>query len=208
MHALPSFVRTPTLRGFAFVGVLLLLGGCATSAPAHFYVLTPIEQKPVTLGSELIVGVGPIQLPAYLDQPQMVKRVTPNRLEVNEFERWAGPLQQDVERVLAQNLGRLLGTARVLIYPWEGAVPVDLQVTAEIRRFDAGVSGEVQLDALWTVFQGDGRRLLYMTQSSVSVAALGADFDAIAQAQSAALGELSQAIARELSRLHHRAPGR
>lgn len=185
-----------------------LLGGCAASAPAHFYVLTPIDRRAPAMAKEPVVGVGPVHIPAYLDQPQMVKRATPNRLDINEFERWGGPLQQDVIRVLAQNLTLLLGTSRVVTYPWETAIPVDFQVSLDLRRFDAGPDGEVHLEALWSVFQGDGRRLLHMTQSSLAVPLSGPDFDAVAQAQSMALGELSQAIAHELSRLRRHAPAR
>lgn len=195
-----------------FLPVLILLAfsvaGCTASAPAHFYVLTPVDQKAPVIGTGSVVGVGPVHIPAYLDQPQMVRRTTPNRLDVNEFERWGGPLQQDVIRVLAQNLSRLLGTSRVVTYPWETAVPVDFQVTVELRRFDAGPDEEVHLDALWAVFQGDGRRLLHMTQSSLSVPLSGPDSDSVAQAQSAALGELSRAIAGEVSRLSRKTPGR
>lgn len=182
----------------------LLVAGCVSSPPAHFYVLTPVAQQAQAPRSELILGVGPVRLPAYLDQPQMVKRITPNRVAMEEFERWGAPVQQEVVRVLAQNLTELLGTARVVTHPWEGAIPLDLQVTVEIRRFDPAPDGEVHLDAVWSVFAGDGRRLLAMNRSSVSAPAPVGDFDAIVQAQSQTLGMLSQAVARELVRLRGR----
>ncbi len=190
------------------LATLPLLGGCASSPSAHFYVLTPVAQSAPARVSEMIFGVGPVRLPAYLDQPQMIKRVTPNRVDLEELERWGGPLEAEVTRVLAQNLTLLLGTGRVVTYPWERAIPVDLQLIAEVRRFDAAADGAVRLDAVWSLFEGEGRRLLYMTQSSISVPVQGGDFDAVVQAQSQALGELSQAIAQELVRLRGRAPGR
>lgn len=201
-------VRAPVPWCLVVLAVLTLVGGCASSPPAHFYVLTPVANEAPARVSQLILGVGPIRLPAYLDQPQMVKRVTPNRVDVEELERWGGPLEREVTRVLAQNLTRLLGTARVVSHPWEGAIPVDVQIIAEVRRFDAGADGAVHLDAVWSLFEGEGRRLLYMTQASLSVPVSGADFDAIVQAQSQALGELSEAIARELVRLQGRSPNR
>lgn len=204
----PSRSQLPRYWSLAVLWASLLLGGCASSPSAHFYVLTPVAQSTHTAGPALILGVGPVRLPAYLDQPQMVRWVTANRVEIEELERWGAPLQQEVMRVLAQNLTELLGTGRVVTYPWEGAIPLDLQVTLEMRRFDPTADGDVQLEAVWSVLTGDGHKLLSMQRSSIAATAPGGSFDAIVQAQSQALGELSKAIARELVRLQGRSPNR
>ncbi len=192
---------------FPLIGAIaaaLTLTGCATSAPAHFYVLNPVHEGAVEFTSQTTVGVGPVVIPAYLDQPQMVRRATANRLDVNEFDRWGGPLQQDLTRVIAQNLSGYLRTPRVVTYPWETAVPVDYQVTADIRRFDAAIDGDVHLEAVWAIFRDGGRRLVHMTQASIRVPVLGEDLDAVVRAQSDAVGELSEAIAHRISEMSGR----
>ena len=57
-----------------------------------------------------VIGVGPITVPKYLDRPQIVTRSGRNQLALGEFDRWAEPLQDNVLRVLAENLAFLIPT--------------------------------------------------------------------------------------------------
>jgi hypothetical protein len=50
---------------------------------------------------------------AAVDQPQFVTQDGPNRVNVDEFNRWAAPLSDNIERVVAQDLVVLLWTADV-----------------------------------------------------------------------------------------------
>src|SRR5205823_6032560 len=58
------------------------------------------------------VVVGPVSVPASVDRPQFVVQVAPNRVEVDEFNRWAAPLDDGVARAVAGNLATLLGTPK------------------------------------------------------------------------------------------------
>ena len=98
------------------------MGGCVgRSSAARFYVLTPVAATGVaaasTQGSGLIVSVGPVTLPSYLNRPQIVTRLAGGEVDLAEFDRWAEILIEAVPRVLAEDLGRLLGSDRVEAYP-------------------------------------------------------------------------------------------
>ena len=43
-------------------------------------------------------------MPGALDRPQIARRLGPNQLEYAENERWAGPLDDMIRRVLAADL--------------------------------------------------------------------------------------------------------
>ena len=61
----------------------LTLAGCSTSPPSRFYLLTPGEaalEGPAL--KDLVLGVGPVRLAAYLERPQIVARKSVNRLKV------------------------------------------------------------------------------------------------------------------------------
>jgi uncharacterized lipoprotein YmbA len=46
-----------------------------------------------------------------------VVQVTPNRVAVDEFNRWAGPLDESIARAVAGDLATQLGTPRVATAP-------------------------------------------------------------------------------------------
>jgi len=71
--------------------IMLVLVGCSTTPPSRFYVLTPQATSNVdTKDFDLVVGVGPVRLVAYLERPQIVARESANQLKVEEFDRWGG----------------------------------------------------------------------------------------------------------------------
>jgi len=140
---------------------LLLLSGCSSPEP-HYYVLADsaaAAPRTAFVETDVSVGVGPVDLPEYLDLPQIVTRSGRNELQLAEFDRWAGPLKDNVTQVLAENLRTQLPGNRVAIYPWKRAAGIDYQVTANIIRFDRSVDGDSVLDAHWVILDGEGKQL-------------------------------------------------
>ena len=85
----------------------------------------PRAEQTATNGSQgqvLAIAVGPIHLPEYLDQDQIVNRISQNRFALSENDRWAEPLAHNVANVLAENLSMLLQTDAVTVHPWPGVV--------------------------------------------------------------------------------------
>src|SRR5258706_3922695 len=180
---------------------LFLLAACGTSTPSRFYVLTPLAAgKPTHAPDGLAVGVGPVVIPQYLDRPQVVTRTSDNRLEVGETDHWGRPLNDNVTRVLAENLSGLLQTDRISIYPWTDATAVGLQVTADIVEFERNAAGTVTLSAFWNITDVTNAKILLTKRSTIvkniDPAAKGADaYDATVAAMSDALATISQEIA-------------
>jgi uncharacterized lipoprotein YmbA len=137
--------------------------------------------------------VGPVSVPGSVDRPEFVVQVAPNRVEVDEFNRWAAPLGEAIARSVAGDLAALLGTPDVATAPFANFDPV-YRVTINVQRFDS-VRGEAALlEAVWTVREVKGGK----TRSGRTVAreALeGPDFDALPAAHSRALAKLSGEIA-------------
>ena len=80
------------------------------------------------------IGVGPVQMPEYLNRPQIVSRKSTIELFLDEFNKWAEPLEDNFTRVLAENLANILRTDPVVIFPSRGSIPVDYIVTLDVIR--------------------------------------------------------------------------
>lgn len=184
---------------------LLAQGGCASSKPSRYYLLSALS--PAQSAKEdrgVSVGIGPIELPKYLDRPQIVTRGSRNRLYLGEFDRWAEPLEQNFARVLAENLAALLSTDDVLQYPWKRSVRVDYQVIVTVNRFDAAIGGDTVLHVRWTVCDGRGHTIVPPRASRIVEPAASADYEAIVQAGSRALEQLSRQIATAIQAIKSR----
>jgi uncharacterized lipoprotein YmbA len=185
------------------------LAACSTFSPrpdpSRFYTLTAIAQPGDTATKDsgnpagVSLGIGPIRLPGYLDRQEIVTRVSQNRIDVSEYDRWAEPLETNFTRVLAQNLSVLLNTDQLLFYPWELNRRPNYQVTIEVLRFEPSTRGEVQLSARWEILDTNKRTPLQAGGSAITRQPTAQSTDASVVALSEALGDLSHEIANAVS---------
>ena len=129
-----------------------------------------------------------------IDPGLIATRVSPNRIDYDEFHRWAGTLDADILAVTAVNLSRLLGTDRVAVYPAAPAYTPDVRILLDVVRFDADAGGSVTLDVRYTLEDGAGTAIDGGAFRTVKGSA-GDDYEARAAAHSAALGDLAETLA-------------
>ena len=184
------------------------LFGCrSTTPPVEFYTLTPLtgmseEQKAVESMDTLAVGVGPVEIPKINDRQQIVTRTGPNKINVEEFHRWAGSLYEDFLRVLTVNLSILLHTNLVEAYPWEDYFDPDYRVFMQVHQFDGQLGEHVVLDATWTITGREAKEVLLVRKSQMKEPVQGMDYEAFVAAKSRILADLSREIAHEIESLN------
>jgi uncharacterized protein len=172
--------------------LLILAAGCA-SPMSRFYALSAAPTPAATTPSDLSVLVNPVIIPASVDRAQMVVSVGKNQVFVDEFNRWVGPLQNGIARVMAENLVALLGTPRVTVSTQTIAFP-DYRVAIDVQRFDSALGEAATLDAFWTVVRlKDAKSQTGRTSLREPTTAPG--YDGVAAAHSRALERLSRDIA-------------
>jgi uncharacterized lipoprotein YmbA len=133
-------------------------------------------------------------VPSDVDRPEFVVSTGPNEVRLDDFNRWASPLQDGVSRAVAENLVALLGTPRVVRFPQTLATEPDYRVAVEVRTFESTPGKSAALDAVWTVRRmKDGKTQTGRTSARETVAESG--YDALAGAHSRAVARLSQDIA-------------
>jgi uncharacterized lipoprotein YmbA len=176
--------------------------GCARTPQARFYILQPqpsaIDQsQPSVSINDMIIGVGPVELPEYLDRPQMVTRISSSELHLSEFNRWVESLEKNFSNVLAENLSVLLSTDKVLVYPWIGSIEVKRQVRVNVLQFDSLPGEKVLLKVLWGLRDEDGKYLSSIKKSSFSTPA-GKGYPEMVEAMNRVLGDFSREVAKEI----------
>jgi uncharacterized lipoprotein YmbA len=173
--------------------------------PSRVFTLMPLpeaEQWRVR-GTEkingLLVGIGQIRFPAYLDREQIVPRPAQNRLDISENDRWAESLEENFTRVLSQNLGTLLGDARVIRYPWQMSQRPTCQIEMKVLGFEPSANQQVELLAHWALVDHSNKTRLVFKDTPVARRITSKTMEASVAALSESLGDLSREIADTIS---------
>lgn len=144
------------------------------------------------------VGVGPIHLPGYFDQDQLVIRISPNRVSLSENDRWAEPLEDNMAQVLAQNLSILLRTTRVILHPWPAQQRPTYQLEVDVLNFETDTAGTAQLAARWFLRDVSSGQALVHSEAHLSATAPGTSSEGPVASLSKALGDFSVKIANRI----------
>ena len=138
--------------------------------------------------------MGPVTIPADVDRPQIVATVAPNQVQLEEFNRWASPLEDEIARAIAADLVVMLGTPNVTTLARGAGEAAEYRVAVEVQRFASQPGIAAELDAAWTVRRlKDGKSQSGRTSVQETVGQPG--YDAIAAAHSRAVARLAQDIA-------------
>jgi len=199
---------------FILTLLVAILTGCARSPSSRFFQLNPVQNTTSVKGDgspdqRQVIAIGPVRIPDYLDRPQIVTRSGKNELKLSEFDRWAGSLESDVNRVLAEDISSILPFDRGSIVLWtpylESQVPASYGVEVFVDRFEGTLGDSVLLQAQWGVFAKD-RKLLLKKESRISERMNGSSYDALVAAMSSALERLSRDISCGIISVLHQEP--
>ena len=181
----------------------LLVGCGATSSSVSYYSLGALPADPAAAMPETArpaIGIAPVILPDYLDRPQIVSRTGDHQMRVDEYHRWAGQLQDELSRVLMENLMALGRSRRIDRSPWSAGFAPDLIVSVELTTFEAFPNGTVRL--VGSVTLADQRPSAVPSTWNVHLEepAASRDPDDIVAAQSRLVATLSRQIGDAIAR--------
>ena len=176
----------------AIASVAAFAAGCASS-PSKFYNLSSTAKGEDKSVANYAVAVGPVSIPVEVDRPQLTVQVAPNRVSIDEFNRWSEPLGGNISRVIAGDLAALLGTPRVVAVPLANFDP-EYRVTIDIQKFESVPGKSAQVEAVWVVRKSSGG-IPVSGRTAVTEPVAEGGFEALAAAHSRALGKVSADIA-------------
>jgi uncharacterized lipoprotein YmbA len=183
---------------------LLLLTACmGTSPPSQFYMLEPLTPNFANAShpgqeSRLTLALAPVKISHYLDRAQIVSAAGKNTYQLDELHRWAERLDENMTRVMLQNLTQALATDVVLTTS-KRAQQSELRLAVNVLEFHVDAEQQAKLVAQWQVNRGDAVVLSQQTTHQVPVAS--EDIALKVQALNQCFNQLSQDIAGALELL-------
>jgi uncharacterized protein len=197
---------TKIALGLIMTFTALALVACGSSAPANFYLLqarpaTSFQGPATDAAEEISIGIGPLELPEYLDRPQMVTRSKGNSVKVHEFERWAEPLVEGVSRVVSDNLADLLLSEQIAIHPWHSPLKVDYRLSLTFTRFEGAADGSISLAGRWVFYNTEKNKVILRQPFKLSRTAASQRVEALVDGQNQLLAELCEGIADAVTRV-------
>lgn len=190
----------------SILGAALIVAGCVTTSPTpKFYTLSSLgsgepRQQVTSTDGQSIILVGPVRIPHYLDRSQIATRSDKNELELSEFNRWGGSLNEDISRALSENLSFLLADKNLRAIKWSASIPgkAKYQVPVDVMRFEGAPGESVRLSAVWTVMSDSGKSVFVTAGTDIREPVEGADYTALVASMSRALEKMSQEIAESI----------
>jgi len=189
------------------MSMVLLLTGCfGTTPPARFYSLTPRESHEIALRNnpDRFLMVGPVEIPSYLDRPQIVTRTGRNEVDVAEFDCWSGKLEEEITRLLINTLSEQLAPKGIAVVSWRSTFTSlnrkMLRIPVNIHRFDGTLGETVVLSADWGLLGiKEKEESLLVQQTTITEEAKGKGYDELVAAMGRALVRLGKEMASRIS---------
>ena len=186
-----------------FFSLLLVgLSACSTTSgtDARYFSLTPLSQ-PYTgkaLSDQLVLGIGPVEIPRLLNRPQLIYRKNNNEVMISERNQWAGSIQEEIQKTLIERVIDVSGSHRIMHYPWPHNLWPEYQARIHIERLDGTPGKEVVLEAHWDLLKSKSKDLIISRESRYEITLDSNDFLAYVLAQQTALSKLADEILEEI----------
>ena len=195
-------------RAVLCAALLMSATACSVLEPkpdsSRYFVLRPAESAPSGAPLEdLVLGLGPVTLPDYLDRNEMLDVVGPYELRYSARNRWVEPLGTQVRRTLAENLRADLRPDAVLQHPWFVTEGVVLQAEVAFDAIRLDESGSWMGSGVWTLRDAATGAPLEREEIAFRLGNDTVPPEEVAEAMSAELERLSGEIAAAVRR-HYR----
>lgn len=194
-------MKLATLLSVSLISITLLLTGCGTTPATQNYILSSIDREtavPSIDAQNLVIKVGPVSIPASLDQQPIVTRIGTNALLADEYNRWSGDYQSDIQRIMGENISILLPGSQLTLGRELTLLDIDFQVIINVREFDGALGGVVTLNANWTVAGKQNNKSIVAKKSVLQEKTAAMSYQDYAATQSRLLARLSEEIAHEI----------
>ncbi|WP_244814415.1 membrane integrity-associated transporter subunit PqiC [Caballeronia sp. Lep1P3] len=181
------------------LGAACVLAACASSPSSRFYTLGGAEPASTAVSAvssassapAFYFELAPVDMPQQVSRNQLVVQTSPAQVTVLEQERWASLPADEVRRALSDDLSRQLNAIDVYGTPYPESARV-YRVTVKVQRFESWPGAQAVVDAVWSVRAAGSDTVL--TCRTVENERVGDGYAALVDGHRKAVGELAAAI--------------
>lgn len=194
--------------GSVLICLALSLSGCMsipTSPTPKFYMLSAINKDQVTkilkISPNVIIGIGPVKIPEYLNRPQIVTINKDKLLQFAQFDRWGESLDLGLARLVREDLVLMLPAAKLTLYPWNPNTAVKYQVTLEVVLLDSEIDKDMHFVVQWSIIDQQDMKTLLIKRSEFRTAISPQNYAGLVNTLSTNCSSLSDQIAQAITSL-------
>ena len=193
------------IRLHSCLALLLTMTACSGSPDNRYYTLS-VESVPTSTVTAIRTGRGAyaidaVVIPDVLDRPQIVLRSGANAVEVLDYDRWAGSLPDQLQRVFAADLSARLGVGAIAD-PGLPSAPQAGRIAISILAFSPERHGESVIEASWAISEkgsGPAGGITKTHRARHIAANKGSDVPALVATMSDAVAMIADDIAMSLA---------
>jgi uncharacterized lipoprotein YmbA len=185
------------------IAAAMLMAGCASTPPEHFYSLstgmgTPAARSGAAPAPDYYVEIPAVTVPQQVARSQLVVTTNDGRMDLLEQERWTSPPAAEIGQALSQVVTADLGVVDVFRTPTpEGATVY--RISTNVQRFESAPGQYALLDAVWSVRQVGSQKTL--TCRTVANETVGAGYETLVAGHRRAVARLGADIAKAVRSL-------
>ena len=196
-----TYLRRTTQVAIIFLA--LVLAGClgGQSPPTYFYMLSPFSPSQAGNSStskeaRFHIGLETVVVPEYLNRNEIVVNLDNTVYQLAEFNQWAEPLDENLTRVLEENLTNLLRNESIdVILASETSIPFDYRLEVDVLRLDGNLGDNATLIAQWALLEGEEDELRLVRRSEYQEPAADETYKGLVLAKSRTIERLSRDMA-------------
>jgi len=178
------------------LGFLLLSGGCVSlDAPpdlTRYFLLNGPDLSETQAG--FAVEVKAVELEPYLATPRIVVRLSEYEVSFSDIHRWAEPLDENIESVLA----RYLAVSQIGTVDNRPSDQTRLFVRVHVYRFEGNAPDGATLTASWSIEDPSGQTLVRRRSSYTVSGWDGTDYQQLTRLLESTIASLADEIAAAL----------
>lgn len=203
LSVIPRHYLLQVKNSLLLVSLSILFSACVGKGPkTQYYGLFASSNPPIIASNTDVhksIGIGPVILPDYLDNPAIVTRTSTQQIRVSGYNAWAGDITDQMTRVITDNLANTLQNDAVWGFPWDTRSRPEYQVRIVVEEFSGILGQDITMRFKWSVLNTKTQELTSVNRDELVVASVDSSYNSYVKALNTALNDWSQMLAKELS---------
>lgn len=173
-----------------------VLAGCGAKSPeVSYYSLYAVQAPPagVKAAGATVLAVGPVTAPDILRRSQIATGSGAGSYRLSDYHRWAGDVEKDFARALAEKLSSRGDAGQVVLFP--APQQVDCQLAVDILAMEGELGREARLSVSWSLLDSRDASVAVVRRSDFRNQPEDAGYDAWVRAQQRNIAALGGEIA-------------